>query len=77
MVSVSVDASGHTALVDIFIGGTQAKDAFGIVNQNRSCSLRHMFGGDPDDRRRMDPAAALEVLMQLPRSAAAGGTRRG
>lgn len=75
--SVSVDASGHTALVDIFIGGTQVKDAFGIVNQIRSFWPRHMFGGDPDDRRRMDPAAAREVLMQLSRSAAAGGTRRG
>jgi hypothetical protein len=46
--SITVDASGRKAFVDVFIGGKQIKDAFGIQNQNKAYWLRHMFVFDVD-----------------------------
>ncbi|WP_298838474.1 nuclear transport factor 2 family protein [uncultured Roseobacter sp.] len=47
--SISEDAAGTRAFVDVSISGTQAKDTFGIVNQGRSYDLRHMFVIEVDD----------------------------
>jgi steroid delta-isomerase-like uncharacterized protein len=47
--SITVDASGRKAFVDVFIGGTQVKDAFSIANQGKAYWLRHMFVFDVDD----------------------------
>jgi hypothetical protein len=41
--SIVVDASGTKAFVDVYIGGRQVKDAFGIANQGKAYWLRHMF----------------------------------
>lgn len=41
--SVTVDATGRRAFVDVYIGGTQTKMAFTIENRGRSYWLRHMF----------------------------------
>jgi hypothetical protein len=46
--SITVDASGRKAFVDVFIGGKQVKDTFGITNQNKAYWLRHMFVFDVD-----------------------------
>jgi steroid delta-isomerase-like uncharacterized protein len=37
------DETGFTAFVDVNIGGTQAKDAFGIKNQGNHYWLPHLF----------------------------------
>jgi steroid delta-isomerase-like uncharacterized protein len=37
------DKSGDVAFVDVHIGGTQAKDAFGITNRGKEYWLRHLF----------------------------------
>jgi steroid delta-isomerase-like uncharacterized protein len=41
--SVTISADGKAAFVDVFIGGKQAKDAFGIINQGKAYWLRHLF----------------------------------
>jgi ketosteroid isomerase-like protein len=41
--SVVVSADGNQAFDDVMIGGTQAKDTFGIVNQGKAYWLRHLF----------------------------------
>jgi hypothetical protein len=41
--SITPDASGLRAYVDVYIGGRQVKDTFGISNQGKSYWLRHMF----------------------------------
>jgi steroid delta-isomerase-like uncharacterized protein len=41
--SITSDASGNRAYVDVYIGGQQVKDTFGISNQGKSYWLRHMF----------------------------------
>ncbi|UWR23442.1 nuclear transport factor 2 family protein [Sulfitobacter sp. S190] len=41
--SITEDAAGTRAFVDVNISGTQAKDTFGIVNRGRAYDLRHMF----------------------------------
>lgn len=46
--SITVDATGRKAFVDVYIGGKQTKDAFGIANQNKAYWLRHMFVFDVD-----------------------------
>ncbi|MEM8751482.1 MAG: ester cyclase [Pseudomonadota bacterium] len=47
--SITEDATGTRAYVDVNISGTQVKDAFGIVNQGRAYDLRHMFVIEVDD----------------------------
>ena len=47
--SITEDATGTRAYVDVNISGTQTKDTFGIVNQGRSYDLRHMFVIEVDD----------------------------
>lgn len=47
--SITEDATGTRAFVDVNISGTQAKDTFGIVNQGRAYDLRHMFVIEVDD----------------------------
>jgi hypothetical protein len=37
------DPSENSIFVDVYIGGTQRKDAFGIVNQGKKYWLRHLF----------------------------------
>jgi steroid delta-isomerase-like uncharacterized protein len=37
------DSDENTAFVDVYIGGTQRKDAFGIPNQGQKYWLRHLF----------------------------------
>ena len=37
------DTIENTAFVDVYIGGTQRKDAFGIPNQGQKYWLRHLF----------------------------------
>jgi steroid delta-isomerase-like uncharacterized protein len=37
------DTTENVAFVDVYIGGTQCKDAFGIPNQDRKYWLRHLF----------------------------------
>ena len=49
VLSITEDATGTRAYVDVNISGTQTKDTFGIVNQGRSYDLRHMFVIEVDD----------------------------
>jgi steroid delta-isomerase-like uncharacterized protein len=37
------DTAENVAFVDVYIGGTQHKDAFGIPNQGQKYWLRHLF----------------------------------
>jgi steroid delta-isomerase-like uncharacterized protein len=37
------DTAENTVFVDVYIGGTQVKDAFGIPNQGKKYWLRHLF----------------------------------
>jgi steroid delta-isomerase-like uncharacterized protein len=37
------DTVEQVAFVDVYIGGTQRKDAFGIANQGKKYWLRHLF----------------------------------
>lgn len=37
------DDSGKTAFVEVYIGGTQNKDAFGIANEGNRYWLEHLF----------------------------------
>lgn len=52
--SINSDASGRKAFVDVFIGGTQAKDAFGIASQGKAYWLRHLFVFDVDAEGRIE-----------------------
>jgi steroid delta-isomerase-like uncharacterized protein len=47
------DAPGNTAFVDVYIGGTQTKDAFGIPNKGQKFWLRHMFVVTTNDARKI------------------------
>ena len=57
--SITEDATGTRAFVDVSISGTQTKDTFGIVNQGRSYDLRHMFVIDVDDAGRITRVTAF------------------
>jgi ketosteroid isomerase-like protein len=43
------DKTGRVAFVDVHIGGTQAKDGFGIANQGKDYWLRHLFVLETDE----------------------------
>jgi steroid delta-isomerase-like uncharacterized protein len=43
------DKSGRVAFVDVYIGGKQAKDGFGIPNKGKEYWLRHLFVLDTND----------------------------
>jgi steroid delta-isomerase-like uncharacterized protein len=51
--SITIDATGHKAYADVFIGGQQVKDTFGITNQNKAYWLRHMFVFDVNDANKI------------------------
>ncbi|MBW4621104.1 MAG: ester cyclase [Cyanosarcina radialis HA8281-LM2] len=44
------DPSANTVFVDVYIGGTQRQDAFGIPNQGQKYWLRHLFVLQINDR---------------------------
>jgi steroid delta-isomerase-like uncharacterized protein len=46
---VSLDKTGKVAFVDVYIGGTQSKDAFGIPNRGQKYWLRHLFKVETND----------------------------
>jgi steroid delta-isomerase-like uncharacterized protein len=46
---VSLDETGKVAFVDVYIGGTQRKDAFGIPNRGQKYWLRHLFKLETND----------------------------
>lgn len=41
--SITGDASGHKAYIDVDISGTQVKEAFGVPSQGKPYNLRHLF----------------------------------
>ena len=41
--SITGDESGQKAYIDVDISGTQTKEAFGVVSQGKSYTLRHFF----------------------------------
>jgi steroid delta-isomerase-like uncharacterized protein len=43
------DRSGRVAFVDVYIGGRQAKDGFGIPNKGQEYWLRHLFVLDTNE----------------------------
>ncbi len=43
------DKSGRDAFVDVYIGGKQAKDGFGIPNKGKEYWLRHLFVLDTNE----------------------------
>ncbi|MEM8810817.1 MAG: ester cyclase [Cyanobacteria bacterium P01_D01_bin.6] len=43
ILSVRQDETGHVAYADVFIGGTQIKEVFGVPSQGKTYDLRHMF----------------------------------
>jgi hypothetical protein len=43
------DEAARTVFVDVFIGGTQVKDIWGIVNQNKRYWMRHLFVFEMND----------------------------
>lgn len=43
------DKSGRAAFVDVYIGGKQAKDGFGIPNKGQDYWLRHLFVLDTNE----------------------------
>jgi steroid delta-isomerase-like uncharacterized protein len=47
------DETGLTAFVDVNIGGTQTKDAFGIQNQGKHYWLSHLFIVQIDNEERI------------------------
>ncbi len=47
------DKSGRMAFVDVYIGGKQAKEGFGIANQGKEFWLRHLFVLETDDAGRI------------------------
>jgi SnoaL-like polyketide cyclase len=52
--SITSDASGKRAYADVYIGGTQTKDTFGISNQGKAYWLRHLFVFDVDAQGKID-----------------------
>lgn len=57
--SITEDATGTRAYVDVNISGTQVKDTFGIANQGRSYDLRHMFVIEVDDQGKITHVTAF------------------
>ena len=49
VISIRQDETGQVAYADVFIGGTQAKDAFGVPNQGKTYNLRHLFVFETND----------------------------
>ncbi len=47
--SITGDASGRKAFVDVDISGTQEKEAFGVPSKGRTYSVRHFFVLDTND----------------------------
>jgi len=47
--SITGDASGRKAFVDVDISGTQEKEAFGVPSKGRAYSVRHFFVLDTND----------------------------
>ncbi|MFK8186657.1 MAG: nuclear transport factor 2 family protein [Phormidesmis sp.] len=43
VLSIHQDETGHIAHADVFIGGTQTKEVLGVINQNKTYDLRHLF----------------------------------
>ena len=43
VLSIRQDETGRIAYADVFIGGTQVKEAFGIPSQGKTYDLRHLF----------------------------------
>ncbi|MEO0488770.1 MAG: ester cyclase [Cyanobacteria bacterium J06659_2] len=43
VLNIRQDETGRIAYADVFIGGTQLKDAFGVPNQGKTYDLRHLF----------------------------------
>ncbi|MEO0989091.1 MAG: ester cyclase [Cyanobacteria bacterium J06639_14] len=43
IISIRQDETGRLAYVDVFIGGTQVKEAFGVPSQGKTYDLRHLF----------------------------------
>ena len=43
ILTIRQDETGRIAYADVFIGGTQAKDAFDVPNQGKTYDLRHLF----------------------------------
>jgi ketosteroid isomerase-like protein len=52
--SIVESADGRKAYVDVYIGGGQVKDAFGITNQGKRYWLRHMFVFHTDAEGRIE-----------------------
>ncbi|MEM7524122.1 MAG: ester cyclase [Pseudomonadota bacterium] len=57
--SITADASGRRAYVDVDISGTQAKNAFGVASKGRAYRLRHLFILDMNDKGRLTRMTAF------------------
>ena len=43
VLSICQDETRHIAYADVYIGGTQVKEAFGVPSQGKTYDLRHLF----------------------------------
>jgi steroid delta-isomerase-like uncharacterized protein len=53
------DTSDNSVFVDVYIGGTQKKDAFGIPNQGQKYWLRHLFILTMNDEKKISKMTAF------------------
>ncbi len=49
ILTIRQDETERVAYADVFIGGTQAKDAFGVPSQGKTYDLRHLFVFEIDE----------------------------
>ncbi|WP_299685637.1 ester cyclase [uncultured Tateyamaria sp.] len=47
--SITADASGRKAYVDVDVSGTQEKEAFGVPSRGHAYTVRHLFVLDTND----------------------------
>ncbi|WP_299652021.1 nuclear transport factor 2 family protein [uncultured Tateyamaria sp.] len=57
--SITGDASGRKAWIDVDISGTQAKEAFGVPSKGHAYNLRHLFVLDTDENGKITHMTAF------------------